>query len=71
MIARCTTPAHVERPLVAYLPAWQAARTPFERRVVAYTAAAIGDTGCAGYLAAALPGIHADRAEQVLMGVSL
>lgn len=60
--------ARVERPLVDYLPAWLDARTPFERRVVAYTAAALGDTGCAGYLAAALPTPHANRVEQVLMG---
>lgn len=61
--------AHVERPLVDYISAWRDARTPLEHRVVAYTAAALGDLGVAGYLATALPARDGDRVERVLQAV--
>mgnify|MGYP000851786289 FL=1 len=61
--------APVERPLVDYLPEWQAARTPAEHRAVCYAAAAQGDLGVAGYLAAHLPARDGDRVERVLQAV--
>lgn len=55
-----------ERPLVDYIPSWKAARSAMEHRVVIYTAAALGDVGCAGYLTSCLSERDGDRVERVL-----
>lgn len=55
-----------ERPLTHYLPAWQGARSPLARRVVAYAAAANGDLACAGYFAACFDERTEDRVGRVI-----